>query len=136
MPKSWQVDMPYDGELSRREREILNAVYKLGKASAADVREAMKRPPTYTAVRTHLANLEAKGLVRFTAEGKKYIYEPAVPREEVAEDALKGVLDTFFESKVELIVSTLLSSKEKGLSVEELDRLSVMIQRAKEEEEG
>jgi predicted transcriptional regulator len=125
--------MPFEGELSRREREILNAVYKLGRASAADVRNELKRPPTYTAVRTHLTNLEAKGLVRFTADGKKYIYEPAVPREEVAEDALKGVLETFFESKVELVVSTLLSSREKKLSKEELDRLAEMIQTAKEE---
>jgi predicted transcriptional regulator len=125
--------MPLERELSRREREILNAVYKLGKASAAEVRDALAKPPTYTAVRTHLTNLEAKGLVRFTTDGKRYIYEPAVAREEMANQVLEGVLETFFESKIELVVSTLLSNKEKRVTQEELDRLTALIQRAREE---
>ncbi|HWD41336.1 MAG TPA: BlaI/MecI/CopY family transcriptional regulator [Fimbriimonas sp.] len=119
--------------LSRREREILDALYRLGKASAAEIHEAIPDPPTYTAVRTHLANLEEKGQVRFESDGTRYIYEPTVPRQEMAKSVIDDVLKTFFENKVELVVSTLINRQESQISQEELDRLAELIEQARKE---
>jgi predicted transcriptional regulator len=124
---------PREGELSRRERQLLDALYRLGKASAAEIREAVEDPPTYTAVRTHLTNMEAKGFVKFESDGTRYIYEPAVPREEMAEAVMSNVMETFFDNRLELIVSTLISRKEAKVSQEELDRLAEIIEKAREE---
>jgi predicted transcriptional regulator len=120
-------------KLSRREREVLDALYSLGTASAADIREAMSNPPTYTAVRTHLANLESKGKVRFESDGVRYIYEPTVPRQEMARNVINDVVKTFFENKVELVVATLVDRHDSNLSKDELDRLAEIIEKARRE---
>ncbi len=120
-------------DLSRRERQVLDALYRLGKGSAADVREALSDPPTYTAVRTHLTNLETKGFVRFESDGVRYIYEPVVPREEMAEEVMSSVLQNFFDNRLELVVSTLLKRKESKTSAEDLERLAAIIEQARQE---
>lgn len=120
-------------DLSRRERQLLDALYRLGKASAAELREEIPSPPTYTAVRTHLTNLEAKGFVRFSSDGVRYIYEPLIPREEMAEEVMSGVLETFFDNRLELAVSALLRRKETAVSQEALDRLAAIIEQARKE---
>jgi predicted transcriptional regulator len=125
--------LPKEEELSRRERQILEALYRLGKASAADIREALSHPPTYTAVRTHLTLLQDKGLVKHQSDGTRYIYEPVVPREEMAKSVIEGVLQTFFENSVERIVATLIDREEAPISPEQLDRLAQIIEQARKE---
>lgn len=122
-----------DRDLSRRERQIMDAVYRLGRASAADVRAALPSPPSYTAVRTLLTILQQKGHLKHRSDGPRYIYEPVVPREEMARTAIEGVLLTFFDNSVERAVTTMLDRKEAQISSEELERLSRIIERAKKE---
>ena len=120
-----------DQDLTRRERQIMDALYRLGKASAANIRESLPNPPSYTAVRTHLTLLQDKGLVRFESDGTRYIYEPTVPREETARTVIKGVLQTFFENSVEKAVATLIDRDDEPLSKDQLDRLAAMIEQAR-----
>lgn len=120
-----------DQDLTRRERQIMDALYRLGKASAASIRESLPNPPSYTAVRTHLTLLQDKGLVRFESDGTRYIYEPTVPREETARTVIKGVLQTFFENSVEKAVATLIDRDDEPLSKDQLDRLAAMIEQAR-----
>jgi predicted transcriptional regulator len=126
-------DTPKKAELSRREQQLLDALYRLGKASAAEIREAVPNPPTYTAVRTHLTNLENKGFVRFESDGVRYIYEPVVPREQMAETAIDGVLETFFDNRLELVVSNLLRRKDAKIGQSQLDELAALIEEARKE---
>ncbi|HKV41097.1 MAG TPA: BlaI/MecI/CopY family transcriptional regulator [Blastocatellia bacterium] len=120
-------------DLSRRERQIMEALYRLGRASAAEIREALSHPPTYTAVRTHLTILEGKGLVTHESIGTRYIYTPVVPRDQMARSVIEGVLLTFFENSVERIVSTLVDREEAPMSREQLDRLAQIIEQARKE---
>lgn len=120
-------------ELSRRERQIMEALYSLGRATAAEIREAMADPPSYTAVRTHLSILRERGQVKHGSDGTRYIYEPVVPRAKMAESAIARVMQTFFDNSVEKVVSTLLKRKESDLSAEQLDRLADMIEKARKE---
>jgi len=120
-------------ELSRRERQVMDALYQLGKASAAEIREALPHPPTYTAVRTHLTILQQKNLVKYETEGVRYIYEPVVPRDEMAKSVIDGVLQTFFDNSVERIVATLIDRDEAPISEEQLDRLAQIIEHARRE---
>jgi predicted transcriptional regulator len=116
---------------SRREREIMDALYKLGKASAAQILEQIPNPPTYTAIRTHLTILEKKGHVRHSSDGTRYIYEPLVAREQMGRRATQTLLKTFYGNSVERVVAALLS--EEDVSSEELDRLAKLINKAREE---
>lgn len=119
--------------LSRRERQILDVIYRLGNASAADIREELPNPPTYTAVRTLLGILQEKGHVKFQSDGTRYIYEPVVPREEMAKSVMDGVLQTFFGGSIERVVSTLIDSEESNVTPEQLDRLAEIIAEARKE---
>ena len=118
---------------SRREREIMDALYSLGKATAAQILAEMRDPPTYTAIRTHLTILEKKGHVRHASDGTRYIYEPLVAREQMGRRAIETILKTFFDNSVEQAVAALLSRDEANVSREELDRLMRLIEKAKEE---
>jgi predicted transcriptional regulator len=118
---------------SRREREIMEALYKLGKASAADIRAQIADPPSYTAIRTLLTILEKKGHVRHASDGTRYIYEPAVAREQMSKRAMDSLLRTFFDNSVERAVAALLTRKDADVSRDELDRLSKLIEKAKKE---
>jgi predicted transcriptional regulator len=133
MSKNKARDVKRELELSRRERQIMNALYRFGKATAIEIRGAMPDPPSYTAVRTLLTILEERGHVKHVSDGSRYIYEPVVAREEMAKTAVDGLLRTFFDNSVEGIVATLLNRKERQISDQELERLAKMIERAKEE---
>jgi len=122
-----------NSDLSRRERQIMDALYKLGKASAAQIRESLAAPPTYTAVRTHLTILEEKGHVKHETDGTRYIYEPFVARDQMGQRAIRGVLQTFFDNSVESAVHALISRDESQISSEQLGRLADMIERARKE---
>jgi predicted transcriptional regulator len=111
----------------------MDALYKLGKASAADIRAQISDPPSYTAIRTLLTILEKKGHVRHTSDGTRYIYEPAVAREQMGSRAIDSLLKTFFDNSVERAVTALLTRKDADVSRDELDRLSRLIEKAKKE---
>jgi predicted transcriptional regulator len=116
---------------SRREREIMDALYKLGRASAAQILGQISNPPTYTAIRTHLTILEKKGHVRHESDGTRYIYEPAVAHEQMGRRATQSLLKTFYGNSVERVVAALLDVED--VSTEELDRLARLIEKAREE---
>ena len=118
---------------SRREREIMDALYKLGKASAQQILEQLPDPPSYTAIRTQLTILEKKGHVRHLSDGTRYIYEPLVAREQMGRRAIDSLLKTFFDNSVERAVTALLTRKDADVSADDLDRLSRLIEKAKKE---
>ena len=118
-------------DLSKRERQILDTLYELGKASAAEIHAAIPNPPTYTAVRTHLTNLEEKGQVKFERDGARYIYQPTVPKGEVARSMMDNLVKTFFENNVELVVASLVDREESQITPEQLDRLAEIIEQAR-----
>ena len=117
--------------LSRRERQIMDVLYRDRQATAADVLAALPDPPSYSAVRAMLRVLETKGHVRHVADGTRYVYLPTVARERAGRPALAGVLETFFEGSTEKAVAALLELSPAGLSDEELDRLSHLIEQAR-----
>ena len=120
--------------LSRRERQIMDILYRRGKLSAAAVREAMPDAPSYSAVRAMLRVLEEKGHVKHQAEGLKYVYAPTVGRDKAKRSAVKHLVDTFFADSPAQIVAALLDVSATRLTREELDRMSEMIEQAKKEE--
>ncbi|MBV8907190.1 MAG: BlaI/MecI/CopY family transcriptional regulator [Acidobacteriia bacterium] len=119
--------------LSRRERQIMEVLYQRGKASAAEVREAMEDAPSYSAVRAMLRVLEEKGHIKHLAEGLKYVYAPVVARDKAKRSALKSLLDTFFQDSPEQVVAALLDVSSKRLTTGELDRMAEMIEKARRE---
>lgn len=119
--------------LSRRERQIMDILYRQGKASASDVRTLMDDAPGYSAVRAMLRILEEKGHVRHQAEGLKYVYVPTVARDKAKRTAVKHVMETFFNGSPEQIMAALLDVASTRLTREELDRMSQLIEDAKKE---
>lgn len=117
--------------LSRRERQVLDALHRLGRASAADVRAALPDPPSDSAVRTHLRILEEKGHVRHEQDGPRYVYLPVVESETAGRNALRHLIRTFFDGAPERAVAALLDETSPDLSDDELDRLDSLIQRAR-----
>jgi BlaI family transcriptional regulator, penicillinase repressor len=120
-------------QLSRRERQIMDILYRRGKASAAEVREAMEDAPSYSAVRAMLRVLEDKGHVRHQAEGLRYVYVPVVARDQAKRSAVKHLMNTFFNDSPEQIVAALLDVSSTRLSREELDRMAALIEKARKE---
>lgn len=125
--------MPLPSGLSRRERQIMDILYRRGKSSASEVREAMAGAPSYSAVRAMLRVLEDKGHVRHQAEGLKYVYVPTVARDKAKRSAVKHLLDTFFHDSPDQVVAALLDVSSTRMTREELDRMAEMIERAKRE---
>jgi len=109
----------------------MEALYKLGKATAAQIMEQIPEPPTYTAIRTHLTNLEKKGHIRHRSDGTRYIYEPLVARERMGRRAIENLLQTFYGNSVERLVAALLN--QDNVAPEELDRLAALIEKARSE---
>jgi predicted transcriptional regulator len=119
--------------LSRRERQIMEILYQRGKASAADVLNAMTDAPTYSTVRALLRVLEGKGHVEHQNEGLKYVYVPVINRDKAKRSAVKHLIDTFFRESPEQVVAALLDVSAKRLTRPELDRMAAMIEKAKKE---
>jgi predicted transcriptional regulator len=117
--------------LSRRERQIMDAVYRRGHATAAEVHQDLPNRPSYSAVRAMLRTLEEKGHLRHEAEGPRYVYRPTVSVERAKRSALRHLLDTFFEGSAEQAVAALLEGSAASLNPQELDRLSRLIEDAK-----
>jgi predicted transcriptional regulator len=117
--------------LSRRERQIMDALFRLGKASAADVRSAMPEPPSYTAVRTTLRILEGKEVVRHEELAGKYLYVASISRDVARTSALRNLLDTFFEGSAADAAAAMLGSAKKRFTADEIARLSEIVEEAK-----
>lgn len=126
MPRSPQ-------HLSRRERQIMDIVYRLGQATVAEVLQAMPDPPGYSAVRALLRVLEEKGHLRHQEQGRRYVFQPTVKRDKARNSALRQLLDTFFEGSAEQMVVALLDVADDRLSDEQRQRLAQLIAQAKQE---
>jgi len=124
---------PARAQLSRRERQIMDVIYRLDRATAADVHDALPDRPSYSTVRALLRVLEGKGHLRHVEDGPRYVYFPTVPRERARESALRQVVATFFGGSTEAAVATLLDLSAARLSDSELNRLAGLIAQAKKE---
>src|SRR3954467_8180758 len=110
--------------LTRRERQIMDVLYRRGRATAGEVMEDLTGSPNYSTVRTQLRVLEEKGHVRHEEHGLRYVYEPAVPRSSARKSALRHLVDTFFDGSPENAVAALLGGEATRLSDEDLKRIA------------
>ena len=120
-------------ELGRRERQILEIVFRLSEAAVGDVLAEMPDPPAYDSVRTMLRVLEKKGLVQHRREGTKYIYRPTQSRASASRSALSHLMHTFFENSVSDTMAAALDLKADDLTEEELSRLEALIEKTRKE---
>ena len=119
--------------LSRRERQIMDIIYRLGRVTVAEVLPELPGEPAYSTVRAQLRVLEQKGHVRHEEQGQQYVYTPTVPRHAVRQSALKHLVHTFFDGSREKVVSALLGSESGSVSDEELERIAQIIEKARKE---
>ena len=119
--------------LTRRERQIMDVLYRRGRASAADVMADLPGEPNYSTVRTQLRVLEDKGHVVHEEDGVRYVYAPAVPRHAARKSALKHLVETFFDGSAEQVVAAVLGGEASRLSDEDLERISSLIDKARKD---
>jgi BlaI family penicillinase repressor len=119
--------------LSRRERQIMDIIYRRAQATAMEMMENLPDPPSYSAVRAMLRLLEEKGYLKHQQDGLRYVYLPTLSREKARQSALKQMLQTFFDDSTEDAVATLLDISKSKLSKADLDRLSKLIDKARKE---
>lgn len=121
-------------QLSRRERQIMDVLYRAGRATAADVQAGMPLPPSYSAVRTMLRILEEKGHVRHEQDGPRYVYIPTVARDKAKRSALKHVVNTFFDGSASQVMAALIELSPRDLNEDEIARIRQLIDNAKKKE--
>ena len=119
--------------LSRRERQIMDVIYRRGQATAAEVLEDLPDPPSYSAVRAMLRVLEEKGHLRHEQQGPRYVFLPTVPRDQARRSALQQLVHTFFDGSTEQAMAALLDQSDRALSDAELARLARLIAQARKE---
>ena len=122
---------PHHAALTRRERQIMDILFRRGRATAAEVREHLPGSSADSTVRTQLRVLEAKGHVRHDDDGVRFVYMAAVPRQAARRTALKHVIETFFDGSVERVVGALLGGEGARVSEAELTRIADMVARAR-----
>jgi BlaI family penicillinase repressor len=125
--------MSAEPHLSRRERQIMDALHQQGRATAAEVQAALPDPPSYSAVRALLRILEAKGHVKHGKEGARYVYKPRVSRETARRSALRRLVSTFFAGSAAQAAAALLEHADTRFSESELQKLEQMIEQARKE---
>jgi len=119
--------------LSRREREMMDIIFRETRATASEVMEAMSDPPSYSAVRATLRVLEQKGLLRHEDDGTRYVYRPTLNRDKARQSALDHLLATFYDGSVANVVAALLEKSGEELSGDDLDRLALLIETTRKE---
>ena len=119
--------------LTRRERQIMDILFRRGRATANEVMSELSGEPSYSTVRTQLRVLEEKGHVRHVEEGLRYVYVPALARHAARKSALRHLLDTFFEGSTEKAVAALLGGEGARLTEGELQRIADLISRARKD---
>jgi predicted transcriptional regulator len=120
-------------KLSRRERQIMDILYRKGRATAAEIQADLPEAPSYSAVRAMLRVLEEKKHIRHEEKDLRYVFIPAVPRDKARRSAIAHVVDTFFDGSAEQAVATLLDMSSRKLSTEDFDRLQALIDKARNE---
>lgn len=120
-------------DLSRRERQIMDVLYARGEASVVDIQSGLPEAPTPMAVRRMLQILEEKGVVARRKEGREFIYRPKLPARRAGSRALKHVLETFFEGSLEKALAAHLGDRREKISAAEMERLTTLIQRERED---
>ena len=121
------------GGLSRRERQIMDVIYRLGEASVADVRSEMRDAPSYSTVRAQMSVLTKKGELTHTMVGPRYVYKPTTSKTEARTSALKRVLSTFFDGSPTKAMTALMDISAADMSDEELNRLEDLLRDARKE---
>lgn len=121
--------------LSRRERQLLEVLFRLGRATASDVLAELPDAPTYTTVRGLLRVLESKGHIQHEEDGSRYVYFPTMTKQRAAKSVLRNVVSTFFDGSPSRAMAALLGG-ERTLSEEELDQLSDLVERARRKEKA
>jgi predicted transcriptional regulator len=119
--------------LSRRERQIMDIIYRLGQATAQEIRDNLEDPPSYSAVRAHLRVLEEKEHLRHRWDGPRHVFEPTVSRDRARRCALKSLLRNFFDGSHEEMMAALIEGSAYNLSDAELKKLARMIEQARKE---
>jgi predicted transcriptional regulator len=119
--------------LSRRERQIMEVLYRLGRATAADIMAALPGSPTSSTVRTQLRVLERKGHVRHEDEGQRFVYSPTLARRDARKSALRHLVETFYDGSAENVVAAVLGGEGARVSDDELDRIAAMVEKARKE---
>ena len=119
--------------LTKRERQIMDALYRLGRATAGDIMNAVPGAPSYSTIRTQLRVLETKGHVRHEEHGLRYIYVPTVSRQAARKSALRHLVETFFEGSNAKVVAALLGGEGSKLSDLDLDRIAELVDSARRE---
>ena len=117
--------------LTKRERQIMDVLYRLGRATAAEIMEQVPGAPGYSTIRTQLRVLEGKGHVRHEEQGLRYIYLPTVPRRSAGRSALRHLVDTFFDGSSAKAVAALLGGEGSGISDDELQRIAELVNNAR-----
>ncbi|MEM7356401.1 MAG: BlaI/MecI/CopY family transcriptional regulator [Acidobacteriota bacterium] len=125
---------PLEHQLSRRERQIMDILFRTGQATAAEIRQSMPDAPSYSSVRTQLRILVDKGHVRHEQDGPRYLYRPTVTKDRAKKSALQRLVTTFFDGSASQAMAALLDDSAPELSNSELDRLEGLIQAARERE--
>lgn len=116
--------------LTRRERQIVDVLYRLGRATAGEIRAHLAGSPSDSTVRTQLRVLEQKGHVRHDEEGLRYVYMPTLPRHAARKSALKHLVDTFFDGSSASVVAALLGGEAARVTDDELERIAEMVRNA------
>ena len=119
--------------LTKRERQIMDALYRMGRATAVEIMDALDGAPSYSTVRTQLRVLEAKGHVRHEEHGLRYVYIPTVPRRSARRSALRHLVETFFDGSNANVVAALLGGEGSRLSDEDLERIAELVNHARRE---
>lgn len=117
--------------LSRREREIMDIIYRLERGTVQEVLGNLDNPPSYSSIRATMRLLEEKGHLKHISDGPRYVYLPTRTRDKARKSALRHMLDTFFNNSLETTVATLLDMKSKELTDDELDRIQILIDDAR-----
>jgi BlaI family penicillinase repressor len=117
--------------LSMRERQIMDILYRRGRATANEVMSDLPDSPGYSTVRTQLRVLEEKGHVQHSEHELRYVYEPRVARKDVRHTALTHVVNTFFEGSAQKVVAALLGREKGRISTEELERIAELVEKAR-----
>ena len=121
---------PLHAALTKRERQIVDALYQLGRATAGELMERLPGSPSNSTVRTQLRVLESKGYVRHEEQGLRYVYLPTVPRHAARRSAVKHLVDTFFDGSTAKLVAALLGGDAR-VTDEELERIAELVRHAR-----
>ncbi|MGA3189671.1 MAG: BlaI/MecI/CopY family transcriptional regulator [Bryobacteraceae bacterium] len=123
-------------KLSRRERQIMDVLYERGRATAAEILAALPDPPSYSSIRALIKVLEDKGHVKHQEDGPRYVFTPSIPRSKARRNAVKHLLQTFFDDSAAEAVASLLGASAAKLKPAELDRIEELIARARQQQIG